>query len=151
MTAAPDTRADPCIFCTAPDSRQPSPLLLFRGRHCYVVLNKFPYSNGHLLIVPCRHVRALAEANADELNELMALTQRAERVLAEAYAPHGFNVGMNLGQPAGAGVPGHVHIHVVPRWDGDTNFMTVTAGTRVIPEDPDETVRRLRPLFGREA
>ena len=97
--------------------------------------------------VPLRHVGSLAETTEDELSELIGLTRRAEIALTEAYAPQGLNVGMNLGRPAGAGVPGHLHVHVVPRWTGDTNFMTVTAGTRVVPEDPAESVRRLRPMF----
>ncbi len=149
MTAASDAPDSPCVFCAAPDQAEPSPLLLYRGDLCFVVLNKFPYSNGHLMVVPFRHVGSLAESTADELSELMALTRRAEIVLTEAYAPQGLNVGMNLGRPAGAGVPGHLHIHVVPRWTGDTNFMTVTAETRVVPEDPAETVQRLRPIFER--
>ena len=147
MTAVSGPTDAPCVFCAAPDHADPSPLLLFRGRECFIVLNKFPYSNGHLMVVPFRHVGALADATEAELSELMVLTRRAELALGEAYAPQGFNVGMNLGRPAGAGVPGHLHIHVVPRWTGDTNFMTVTAETRVVPEDPADTVRRLRPLF----
>ena len=103
------------------------------------------------MVVPLRHVGSLAETTETELNELMALTRKAEIVLDEAYTPQGLNVGMNLGRPAGAGVPGHLHLHVVPRWNGDTNFMTVTAETRVVPEDPAETVRRLRPIFERLA
>ena len=103
------------------------------------------------MVVPRRHLGKLSEAVPDELTELMALTRTAEMVLTEAYDPHGLNVGMNLGRPAGAGVLGHLHIHVVPRWNGDTNFMTVTAGTRVVPEEPDQTVERLRPIFERLA
>ena len=103
------------------------------------------------MVVPLRHVGSLAETTETELNELMALTRKAEIVLDEAYTPQGLNVGMNLGRPAGAGVPGHLHLHVVPRWNGDTNFMTVTAETRVVPEDLAETVRRLRPIFERLA
>ena len=147
VTATSDATETPCVFCAAPDQAEPSPLLLYRGRLCFVVLNKFPYSNGHLMVVPLRHVGSLAETTEDELSELIGLTRRAEIALTEAYAPQGLNVGMNLGRPAGAGVPGHLHVHVVPRWTGDTNFMTVTAGTRVVPEDPAESVRRLRPMF----
>jgi ATP adenylyltransferase len=124
-----------------------SPLTLYRGERCFVILNKYPYSNGHLMVVPTRHVGTLSDATAAELTELITLTRTAEIVLTEAYQPHGLNVGMNLGKPAGAGVLGHLHVHVVPRWNGDTNFMTVTAETRVVPEEPSRTVERLRPLF----
>ena len=151
VTKAAAAEDDPCVFCEAIAGTEPSPLTLHRGDCCFVILNKFPYSNGHLMVVPRRHLGKLSEAAPDELTELMALTRTAEMVLTEAYDPHGLNVGMNLGRPAGAGVLGHLHIHVVPRWNGDTNFMTVTAGTRVVPEEPDQTVERLRPIFERLA
>ena len=140
---------DQCVFCAALDGLEPSPLTLHDGDRCFVILNKYPYSNGHLMVVPRRHVGKLSEATPAELSELMALTRTAEMVLTEAYDPHGLNVGMNLGRPAGAGVLDHLHVHVVPRWNGDTNFMTVTAGTRVVPEHPARTVERLRPVFER--
>ena len=114
-----------------------------------MILNKYPYNNGHLMVVPKRHVATLSETLPSELSELMTLTRTSERVLSEAYDPDGLNIGINLGRSAGAGVPGHLHIHVVPRWDGDTNFMTVTAETRVMPEEPRQTVERLKPLFQR--
>ena len=136
-----------CIFCRALEEDPPSPLLVHRGARCYVILNKYPYSNGHLLVVPCRHVGTLAGLDAAELAELAELMQAAEKVLTAAYSPHGINVGINLGRAAGAGAPGHLHVHLVPRWDGDTNFMTVVADTRVVPEELDATARRLRPLF----
>ena len=136
-----------CIFCRALAEDPPSPLLVHRGARCYVILNKYPYSNGHLLVVPCRHVGTLAGLDAAELTELADLMQAAEKVLTAAYSPHGINVGINLGRAAGAGAPGHLHVHLVPRWDGDTNFMTVVADTRVVPEELDATARRLRPLF----
>jgi len=138
---------DLCVFCEAVAGSEPSPLTLHSGDRCFVILNKYPYSNGHLMVVPRRHIGRLSEAAPDELTELMALTRTAEMALTEAYVPHGLNVGMNLGRPAGAGVVGHLHIHVVPRWNGDTNFMTVTADTRVVPEEPAQTVERLRPIF----
>ena len=142
---------DPCVFCSALDGSEPSPLTLHHGDGCFVILNKYPYSNGHLMVVPRRHIGKLSAATPAELSELMALTRTAEMVLTEAYDTHGLNVGMNLGRPAGAGVLDHLHIHVVPRWNGDTNFMTVTAGTRVVPEEPAQTVERLRPIFQRLA
>jgi len=140
-----------CIFCDAAlagDADRES-LVLARGRHIYVILNLYPYNNGHLMVVPNRHVGSLAAATPDELNEMMRLTRDAEIALTEAYRPQGINVGINLGRPAGAGVLDHVHIHLVPRWNGDTNFMSVIGNTRVLPEELGETKRRLRPIFER--
>ena len=151
VTEAGSGRDSPCVFCAAQSESGLSPLVLHHGEHCFVILNKYPYSNGHLMVVPTRHVGSLSDATSAELTELMALTKTAEIVLKQAYQPHGLNVGMNLGKPAGAGVLDHLHIHVVPRWNGDTNFMTVTAETRVVPEEPSQTVERLRPLFTRFA
>lgn len=151
MTKVNATRDTPCVFCDAVTGQKPSPLMLHCGDRCFVILNKYPYSNGHLMVVPRRHIGRLLEAAPDELTELMALTRTAEMALNEAYAPDGLNIGINLGRPAGAGIVGHLHIHVVPRWDGDTNFMTVTADTRVVPEEPAQTVERLRPIFLRLA
>ncbi len=136
-----------CIFCRARDEDPPSPLVVHGGGRCYVILNKYPYSNGHLLVVPRRHVGTLAGLDAAELSELAVLMQAAEKVLTAAYSPQGLNVGVNVGRAAGAGAPGHLHVHLVPRWDGDTSFMTVVADTRVVPEELDATARRLRPLF----
>jgi ATP adenylyltransferase len=142
-------QATGCVFCSALDSDPGSSLVVFRGVTCYVILNLFPYNNGHLMVVPNRHIGSLAEATDEELRELIELTRRAEIALGEAYEPHGLNMGINLGKPAGAGVLGHVHMHVVPRWNGDTNFMTVVGGTRVLPEDLTVTADRLRPIFER--
>jgi ATP adenylyltransferase len=139
-----------CIFCAAADGSSPdAPLVVARGRAAYVILNRFPYNNGHLLVVPARHVATLAACVPDELNELMALLRDAEMALTEAYRPNGVNVGINLGRPAGAGIVDHLHLHVVPRWDGDTNFMTVVGETRVLPETLDGTAARLKPIFDR--
>ena len=149
MTGASGGEGGGCIFCGALDAEPPSPLILHRGARCFVILNKYPYSNGHLLVVPRRHAGTLAALDGAELGELAALTQAAEKVLAAAYAPHGINVGINVGRAAGAGAPGHLHVHLVPRWEGDTSFMTVVADTRVVPEALDATAQRLRPLFER--
>jgi ATP adenylyltransferase len=141
-----------CIFCDAAGDALDSPsssLVLARGRAAYVILNLYPYNNGHLMVVPNRHIGSLAEATPDELHELIRLTRDAELALNEAYSPQGINVGINLGRPAGAGILDHVHIHLVPRWNGDTNFMSVIGQTRVLPEDMGETARRLRPIFAR--
>jgi ATP adenylyltransferase len=146
------TKAVGCIFCNVdgPD-RDPEreALLLFRGRTCFVILNLYPYNNGHLMVVPYRHIGGLAAATPDELVELMHLTRNAEIALNEAYAPQGINIGINLGRAAGAGVLDHVHVHLVPRWNGDTNFMTVIGHARVLPEDLSQTAARLRPVFER--
>jgi ATP adenylyltransferase len=140
-----------CIFCDAIARPGGDPLILHEGVRAFVILNKYPYNNGHLMVVPRRHVGRLAGLEADELGELATLGQRAERVLADAYAPHGFNMGLNLGKPAGAGVLDHLHLHVVPRWNGDTNFMSVVGETRVLPETLDDTAARLRAMFARHA
>ena len=141
-----------CIFCAVGDSGSPDgrdALIVLRGRVSYVILNRFPYNNGHLLIAPYRHVAALAALTADELSEMMWHTRHAEVALGESYKPHGINVGMNLGQSAGAGIADHVHVHVVPRWNGDTNFMSVVGNVRVLPEELSDTAKRLRPIFER--
>jgi ATP adenylyltransferase len=145
-----------CVFCrAAAPSDQPAsddacdPLIVHDGIHAFVILNLYPYNNGHIMVVPRRHLATLTAATADELAELMALTRDAEQVLTDAYAPHGINVGINLGRAAGAGVADHLHIHLVPRWNGDTNFMTVVADSRVLPETLEQTAARLRPLFAR--
>lgn len=143
------TTASGCIFCDALAGAESDGLMVHRGRWSFVILNKFPYNNGHLMVVPNRHVGRLADLEPDERDELMRLTQAAERVLTEVYHPHGFNMGLNLGKPAGAGVLNHLHMHVVPRWDGDTNFMSVVGETRVLPEELDRTAARVRPLFTR--
>jgi ATP adenylyltransferase len=140
-----------CVFCDAPRTPASESLVLFSGTAAYVVLNLYPYNNGHLMVVPYRHVATLSTLATDELHEMAMLTQRCELALTEAYQPHGINVGINLGKPAGAGVLDHVHIHLVPRWNGDTNFMTVVGNVRVLPEDLGETVKRLKPIFERLA
>jgi ATP adenylyltransferase len=138
-----------CIFCSAAGRLDRDELVVHAGRRCFVILNKYPYNNGHLMVVPHRHVARLAGLEPDELVELSTLTQLAERALAEAYAPHGFNMGLNLGKPAGAGILDHLHMHVVPRWNGDTNFMSVVGETRVLPEELSDTAARLRAIFAR--
>ena len=150
-----------CIFCEAPrppdvgaTHAPPQPvdsLIVFQGRLCYVILNLYPYNNGHVMVVPFRHVASLGALTREELQELAELTQRTEAVLTEAYQPHGINVGINLGKPAGAGILEHIHVHAVPRWDGDTNFMTVVGNMRVLPEDLSASAARLRPIFARLA
>ena len=149
VTAAPEP-ATVCIFCDAHAGRNID-LVLFRVDECYVILNLYPYNNGHLMVVPNRHVSTLQSLTAPELTELMQLSRLSEMVLTEAYRPHGINVGINIGKAAGAGIENHLHIHLVPRWSGDTNFMTAVGETRVLPEDLPQTAARLRPIFERLA
>ena len=139
-----------CIFCSTSEAGRDE-LILVRGRLCYVILNKYPYNNGHVMVTPNRHVANLATMSADEQVELMRLTRHAEIALTEAYQPQGLNVGINLGRPAGAGVLDHLHVHLVPRWNGDTNFMTVVGNVRVLAEDLGQTAKTLRPIFERLA
>lgn len=140
--------SEACIFCAGGDPSRDD-LVLIRSAVCYVILNLYPYNNGHLMIVPNRHVATLADTTAAEQAELMRLSRHAEMVLTEAYSPQGINVGINLGRPAGAGVLDHLHVHLVPRWTGDTNFMTVVGNVRVLPEDLTATAVKLRPIFER--
>ena len=145
----PDDEA--CFFCAAARRpHEPERLVVATARHHLVMLNLHPYSNGHLMVAPLVHVGSPAESDAEAQAELWPLVLRCLEVLETAYAPHGFNLGMNLGTPAGAGVPGHFHFHVVPRWSGDTNFMTVLAEVRLVPEDLGQTRERLAALFARE-
>jgi ATP adenylyltransferase len=137
------------VFCDAQSNVEAAPLVLFGGVTCFVILNLYPYNNGHLMVVPRRHVASLAEAKPEELAEMIQLARAAEMALTEAYHPQGLNVGMNLGRAAGAGVADHMHVHVVPRWAGDTNFMSVVGDVRVLPEELEHTAARLRPIFER--
>ena len=139
-----------CVFCDALKTEQHD-LILTRGRLCYAILNLYPYNGGHLMVALNRHVGTLAATTRDEQDELMRLTRRAEMALTEAYTPQGINLGVNIGRPAGAGVLDHLHVHLVPRWNGDTNFMTVIGETRVLPEDLAASAKRLRPIFERLA
>ena len=147
VTAAQVPATD-CIFCDACASRDVD-LVVLRGRFCYVILNLYPYNNGHLMVVPNRHLAALEALTPDEQTELMQLARLAEMALNEVYRPQGINVGINLGKAAGAGIENHLHIHLVPRWSGDTNFMTAVGQTRVLPEDLAATAARLRPIFAK--
>jgi len=151
VTGAVGGTSGPCIFCDAGDESSRDELVLVRSPLSYVVLNLYPYNNGHLMVVPKRHVASLASSTPEELIDLMGLTRDAEMALAEAYAPHGINLGINLGRPAGAGVVDHLHVHLVPRWTGDTSFMSVVGHTRVLPEELRQTAARLRPIFERLA
>ncbi len=148
--------SDRCIFCAKLDDpndekndeeNDEANLILHRGEHNFVLLNLYPYTTGHLMVVPYAHVANLEDLAEETAAELMRLTQTSVRHLRAVYRPHGLNVGLNLGECAGAGVAGHLHLHVLPRWSGDANFMTTIAETRVMPEDLGGTWRRLRTAF----
>jgi ATP adenylyltransferase len=124
--------------------------LVLRGKSCFICLNAYPYTSGHVMVMPYAHLDRLAALPAETARELMDLAQQTERVLERVYSPHGFNFGLNVGKAAGAGVTGHLHLHAMPRWVGDTNFMTTVGETRVLPEDLETTWRRLRAAFGEE-
>jgi ATP adenylyltransferase len=148
LTRQPDPE---CFFCAAarqPDD--PARLVVAMAQHHLVMLNLHPYASGHVMVAPLSHLASPQDSSVPARDEFWPLVLRTQRVLAGAYAPHGFNLGMNLGQPAGAGVPGHYHFHLVPRWAGDTNFMTVLAKVRLIPENLGQTWERLRALFAQE-
>jgi ATP adenylyltransferase len=137
-----------CIFCEAAAStNEEESLIVHRGRRVFVLLNRYPYTNGHLMVAPYDHLSRPSQSDADTLTELMATVARGEKILSETYRTDGLNIGANLGSAAGAGVEDHYHVHLVPRWSGDTNFMTVAGGVRVVPEDLLVTRRRLAPLF----
>jgi ATP adenylyltransferase len=137
-----------CIFCNLEKEIDgPDNLVLTRGSRAFVVLNRFPYTNGHMMIVPHKHVPSLTDLDEATLAELITLTRDALEVLGEVYSAKSFNVGANIGEIAGAGIAEHVHIHVVPRWAGDTSFMTTSANTRVIPESLEKTYKRLRSAW----
>ena len=151
VTGAVGGASDHCIFCDAGPESSRDELVLVRTPLAYVVLNLYPYNNGHLMVVPKRHVASLASSTPEELGDLMRLTRHAEIALAEAYTPQGINIGINLGRPAGAGIVDHLHVHLVPRWTGDTSFISVVGNTRVLPEELPQTAARLRPIFERLA
>lgn len=137
-----------CIFCDKPRQQNDAEnLILHRSARAFVMLNAFPYNNGHLLVAPYRHSPDLSNLEDEDLLDLMRLTRLCTEILVRTSSPHGFNVGINLGQVAGAGIADHVHLHVVPRWSGDTNFMPVVADTKVLPEALAETYAKLRAEF----
>ncbi|MEM0329637.1 MAG: HIT domain-containing protein [Nitrososphaerota archaeon] len=137
-----------CFLCEASREKDDArSLIVYRGRSCFVILNKYPYNNGHLMIAPCKHAGKISDLGDDELLELIELLKLSIAALEAEYKPDGFNVGLNLGRAAGAGLEEHIHLHVVPRWFGDTNFMPVLADTKVVPESLEESWRRLRDRF----
>jgi ATP adenylyltransferase len=141
-------RPQGCIFCNMPkENRDEENLIIHRGRHNFVILNRFPYTSGHAMVVPYRHADRLHALEEPEACEMMSLTQVMEKHIRGLYKPDGLNIGMNLGESAGAGIAGHIHMHILPRWTGDSNFMTTVGETRVLPEDLDVTWKRFRNAF----
>ncbi len=137
-----------CVFCSLPKrGDDEESLILYRGKYNYIVLNKYPYNTAHLMIVPYRHVASPEELEEDELVEIARMIRATMRALKKEYRPHGFNIGANIGECAGAGIAGHFHIHVLPRWCGDTNYTFILARTKVLPESLEVTYRRLKPLI----
>lgn len=150
-----------CVFCNLiaatdyaiangmkPEEAEAASGVVVRGKYCYICLNAYPYTSGHVMVVPSAHLDRLALLSTEAAHELMEMAQQTERVLERIYTPHGINFGMNLGKAAGAGVDRHLHLHALPRWAGDTNFMTVIGETRVLPEDLAVTWKRMREAFG---
>jgi ATP adenylyltransferase len=145
---APKNDDPGCIFCNAASGSDPRhTLTLYRSDAAVVMLNRYPYTNGHLMVAPVAHEARLFESADRSLTALIRLTAEAQRILSNVYRPDGFNVGMNFGQVAGAGVADHYHLHIVPRWSGDSNFMSVTAQTRLVPEELNVTFEKLAPHF----
>jgi ATP adenylyltransferase len=137
-----------CIFCDKPkENRDRENLILHRGKFCFVIMNFYPYNNGHLMVVPYRHTADLAGLSPEEQTEMMALLGSCSRILTQSMSAQGFNIGMNLGRVAGAGVDDHLHFHIVPRWNGDTNFMPITGHTKVLAQGLQESWDALVKLF----
>jgi ATP adenylyltransferase len=139
------TKDGGCVFCAAVAmNNDPQALIVFRGAKNFVILNRYPYTSGHVMVVPYQHTADLPATDPETLAEMMVLAQRVQLALEKTYHPQGYNLGMNLGRAAGAGVTGHLHLHVLPRWSGDSNFMTVVAETRVEPEELSTTYEKLQ-------
>ncbi|MCD4795729.1 MAG: HIT domain-containing protein [Candidatus Cloacimonetes bacterium] len=140
-----------CIFCLKPSAEHDEKhLILYRSKNSFVIMNAFPYNNGHLMVVPNKHASELNDLSTDEICNLFETVRLCEKVLKKVYSPDGLNIGLNLGKSAGAGIDDHLHVHIVPRWSGDVNFMTTTAGTRVIPESFEKAYKQLKEQFDNE-
>jgi len=143
-----NNKEDGCVFCIAQEIQDSAEnLIAYRGERAYVILNRYPYTSGHIMVNPFEHVSTLEDLDPETRAEMMELTSRCTTVLRGIYRPQGFNVGINMGEAAGAGVLGHVHIHIVPRWNGDTNFMSTLGQTRVLPEALEDTYERIKNGF----
>jgi ATP adenylyltransferase len=142
-------KKDGCVFCQALEQTTDGEdnLIVARGEHGFVILNRFPYTSGHLMILPYLHVPRLEDLDPETRAEMMELLTKGTQVLQQVYTPQGFNIGINIGEAAGAGIEEHIHLHIVPRWSGDTNFMSAVGETRVVPEPLDETYRRVKAAW----
>ena len=141
-------KPDECVFCLPEHTDEDRErLILYRGKHCFVIMNKYPYNNGHLMVTPYRHIMNLVECGTEEMQEMMCLLQECVRIVQKLFNPQGMNLGLNLGEAAGAGIREHLHFHVVPRWNGDSSFMAVFSETRVIPEHLLASYDKLKPHF----
>lgn len=146
VSSAPAT--DECIFCQkAADKNDAENFVVWRGRRNFVLLNLYPYTSGHLMVAPYEHVALLGDASAETVTELMLIARQSEKHLRDVYRPEGLNIGMNIGRAAGAGIAGHIHLHVLPRWTADANFMTTVGETRIVPEDIHITYEKLSRAF----
>ncbi len=142
------SQVEGCVFCELPKKSDEDALIVHRAQHCFIILNAFPYTSGHVMVVPFAHLDRLDKLPADAAHEMIELSQKMEIVLRAVYKPDGVNLGMNIGSAAGAGVAGHIHRHVLPRWVADANFVSVIGETRILPEDLKTTWKRLREGFG---
>ena len=148
ISSAGTTVSDECVLCVrGREAPVATNLVLYRGASCYVLMNLYPYNTGHLMVVPYHHTADLVGLDTAVADELFDLTRKSIAAITAAMKPHGFNIGMNLGRTAGAGIDEHLHMHIVPRWNGDANFMPIVGGTKLIPEALDQTYAKLRPLF----
>ncbi len=148
MAYLTEDKQDGCVFCKC--SIRSDEYVVFEGKTCFVTMNRYPYVGGHLMIIPNRHLGQMSDLSINERIEIFSLLDTSIKVLKETMKPGGFNIGMNLGKAAGAGIEEHIHLHVIPRWEGDTNFMSVVGQVRVIPEDVEITAAKLKPLFKRD-
>lgn len=140
-----------CIFCVKPSAEDDEKhLILYRSQHCFVIMNTFPYNNGHLMVVPCKHVSSLTMLDDTEITDLFCTLRLSEKVIREVYHCDGLNMGINLGKAAGAGIDDHLHVHIVPRWNGDVNFMSAIGGTRTVPESFERAYSQLKEQFDSE-
>ncbi len=141
-------KKEECIFCIRPSNENDKKhFILHRSTHSFVIMNMFPYNNGHLMAVPFRHVSSLTELDGEQLADLFETVKLCEKVLRANYQPDGINIGLNLGRAAGAGIDTHLHVHIIPRWNGDVNFMTALNGTRIIPESFERAYKQLKEQF----
>jgi len=151
-SAGQNGKAASCVLCIGDDpAHDRDRLVVHRGNRNFIILNLFPYTSGHLMVAPYEHLSSVVDASTEQTAEMMDLAKRAIATLTRVYDPQGYNVGMNLGHVAGAGVRDHFHLHVVPRWAGDANFMTITGETRVLPEELSTTYRKIKEVMSRES